>query len=197
MDDTGLKRQSDIEELSAWMDGELPEQQAERVARLVETDSDWQATFEQFRAVDRAADLLEPARPAPDLAERIVRLARRRRGLVRMARIAAPLAAAACIAVALWLGIAQFDRTRPHRPVGTDTGRIASTGDDTGNRATTGLEAQIATVLKDLQPEDRFIVRQLPLFRNYDQVTQYQKVSDLADAETLSALAALDNTKEM
>ena len=157
------------------MDGELSGQDARRVAELVETDPDWRADFEQFRAVGQLTGLLEPARPRRDLTDGIVRSATRRKGrLVRVVRIVAPLAAAACIILAVRLG------SPPPKSV-------------TEGPPAVGVEAQIAAILKDVLPEDRFIVRNLPLFRNYDEVSQYQQVRDLADAETLSALAEMEN----
>ncbi len=152
------------------MDGELSGPQARRVAGLVETDPAWRADFEQFRAVDRLAGLLEPVRPERDLTDRIVRSAHRRKRLVRAVQIVGPLAAAACIILALRFG---GQETKDPSP-------------------TVGMEARIATILKDVPAEDRFIVQNLPLFRHYDEVDQYRQVRDLADAETLSALVKLE-----
>ena len=174
-----MDRQLDIEDLVAWMDGELSGDDARRVARLVETDPAWRADFEQFREVDRLTGLIEPARPEQDLTDRIVRSARRRRRLVRVAKIVAPLAAAACIILALRLG-------------GPATKPVTE-----GQPPAVGVSAKIAAILKDVPPADRFIVRNLPLFRHYDEVAQYQQVRDLADAETLSALIEIDNSEEM
>ena len=174
-----MDRQLDIEDLVAWMDGELSGDDARRVARLVETDPAWRADFEQFRAVDRLTGLLEPATPVRDLTDRIVRSAYRRRRLARVVKIVAPLAAAACIILALRFGgPAPKPKTEGQRPA-------------------VGMSAKIAVILKDVPVEDRFIVRNLPLFRNYQKVTQYQQVCDLADAETLSALAEMENFNGM
>ncbi len=177
-----MNRQLDIEDLIAWMDGELSGDDARRVARLVETDPHWQADFKQFRAVDHLTGLIEPARPGRDLTDRIVRSAHqsgrqvyRRRRLVRVVKIVAPLAAAACIILALWFGgPAPKPKTEGQPPA-------------------VGVTAEIAAILKDVPQADRFIVQNLPLFRNYQKVTQYQQVCDLADAETLSALTEMEN----
>ena len=175
-----MDRKLDIENLLAWMDGELSGQEAQRVAELAETDPAWREAFEQFSAVDRLTGLIEPARPKRDLTDQIVRSATRRKSrLIRVARIAAPLAAAACIIVALQLG-------------GPDKKPVTE-----GQPSVGGVASIVAAILKDVPAEDQFIVRNLTLFRNYDEVTQYQQVRDLADAETLSALIELDNSEEM
>ena len=67
-----LERQSDLEQLSAWMDGELDAPAAEGVARLVREDPAWRAAWEEFRAVDWALDLCPPVGPRRDLTEEIV-----------------------------------------------------------------------------------------------------------------------------
>ena len=161
----GLERQSELEELSAWMDGELDTPAAERVARLVREDPRWRATFEQFRAVDASLAASPPASPAGDLADRITAAAYRRRVWARAARIAAPAAAAAAIVLAVYLG-----RPRPLSPV----------------------EEEVTQILSDVASEDRFIVQNLTLFEDYEDVERYEQVRDLADADTLAALASLE-----
>ena len=175
-----MDRKSDIENLLAWMDGELTGPEAQHVAELVKTDPAWREAFEQFSAVDRLTGLIEPARPRRDLTDRIVHAANRRKSrLIRIARIAAPLAAAACIVMAIWLGGPEQKSVTKQQPT------------------VAGVAKTVASILKDIPAEDHFIVRNLHLFRNYDEVTQYQQVRDLADAETLSALIEIDNSEEM
>ncbi|MDY7011331.1 MAG: hypothetical protein SVV80_11365 [Planctomycetota bacterium] len=173
-------RQADIEELLAWMDGELSGLQAQRVADLVETDRSWREAARQFGAVDRLAGLLEPVVPQRDLTDRIVRSAylsvrrtHRRKRLVRAAKFVGSLAAAACIILALRFGGRETQVPPP--AVGMEA-----------------MKARIAAILKDVPEEDRFVVQNLTLFNHYDQVDQYQQVRDLADAETLSALVEIE-----
>jgi len=154
------------------MDGELDEAVAEEVSRCVAGEADWRATHEDFRAVDAALELLEPARPRRDLTDRIVRATRRRRVFVRVAKVAAPLAAAASILLAVFL-------TWP-----ADTPSAAP--------APTGVEAKIADILKDVPKTDWFIVQNLQLFQNYEDVVDYQQLRDVIDVETLEALRALE-----
>ncbi|MFW6133321.1 MAG: hypothetical protein ACOC8F_05440, partial [Planctomycetota bacterium] len=60
---TNELNQSDWEALSAWMDAELPADQAERVARAVREQPAWVRAAEELRALD---DLLRRHHaPAP------------------------------------------------------------------------------------------------------------------------------------
>lgn len=183
MSNNGLDRQSDIEELLAWLDGELSGPEAQRVADLVAADRAWRESARQFGAVAQLASLLEPAKPQRALTDRIVRSAYRRKWLTRAAQIVAPLAAAACIILAIRLG--------------SPTARLKTNAPPPPPAAAVGVEAKIAAILKDVPAKDRFIVQNLSLFRHYDEVGQYQQVRDLADAETLSALAEIENAGNM
>ena len=170
----GLDRQFDIEQLVAWMDGELPASEAQVVAERVQADPDWQATYADFRAVDAALEMLATPAASEGLTERIVRAAHRREMSGRVVRILAPLAAAAAIVVAVWLG-SYLGRTAPP----------------------TGVEGLIAKTLRDVPKQDRFLVQNLPLFQNYREILSYEQVRSVVDGETLSALAALEAEREM
>ena len=168
-----LERQSDLEQLSAWMDGELDASAAERVARLVREDPAWRASHEEFRAVDSALDVCSPVGPRRDLTEQIVQAARRQRLWRRVAAIAAPLAAAAAMVIAVYVA-----RPREQAP---PTALMQA------------VEEEISEALRDVPQEDQLIVRKLTFFENYPEVKRYQQVRDVVDAETLSALAALES----
>jgi anti-sigma factor RsiW len=172
----GLERQSDLEELSAWMDGELGPADAERVAGRVRTDPAWRATHEQFLALDRALDAMPAPRPRRSLTDGIVRAAHRRGLAVRIIRIAAPLAAAAAIVLALL--IVRSLETGPRLP------RLGA------------FEQEIARHLGSVAPEDRLIVVNLPMFERYPEVDAYEQVRDVADAETMAALTNLEAAGE-
>jgi len=178
----GLDRQADVEELSAWMDGELPSQRAERVAGLVRTDPRWRTACEQFRAVDRALEALTTPRPRRELTDAIVRAARRGQATRRVLRVAAPLAAAAAIVVAVLA-------TRPWR-----TGRPAR---PTPTPAMSALEKTIAEGLPGVRQEDRYLVLNLPMFEQLPEVETFTDVREVADAETLAALAGMEAAEGM
>ena len=196
MAEHGLKREPDLEELSAWLDGELEPSAAGRVERMVATDPDWRATHEQFLAVDAAMKLLPPARPRRDLADRIVSRAFRRRRVVRAVAVAVPLAAAAGIIVAILLAWPGKPPAR-EAPGGLATGveevqKNALAEKPVTQEALAAVELEIERILRDVRPEHRYIVRELSLFENYNEVLDYEQVHEIVDVKTISALAALE-----
>jgi anti-sigma factor RsiW len=110
--------QSDFDDLSAWLDGELAADRAAEVGRLVAEDPAWLAAHEELRAVDAALGDWPAPQPRADLAERVIqhcRAAGRRRQVVRVAAWLAPAAAAAAI---LLIVVAAMNRTTPTPPEG-------------------------------------------------------------------------------
>lgn len=166
----GLNRQSELEALSAWMDGELPAEKSQRVARLVREDPRWQAAHHDFLAVDAALDRLQTPAPGAELTDRIVRAARRRGPAARAARILAPLAAAAAVVIAVWVGSTRPEPVRPN-----------------------ALESIIAKALPGVPEKDRLMVEQMPLFQNYGHIVSYEQVRSIVDGPTLSELARLES----
>lgn len=169
----GLSRQSDLEALSAWMDGELPADQSQRVAGLVRQDPRWRAAHQDFLAVDAALDRLQTPAPGGELTDRICRAARRRRPVARAARLLAPLAAAAAVVIAVWLG------STPPGPVSPNA-----------------LEGIFAEALADVPEEDHLMVEQMPMFQNYADIVSYEQVRSIVDGATLSELARLEGGGE-
>jgi anti-sigma factor RsiW len=94
--------QTDFEELSAYMDGELTEPTLSRVKGLLETSPAWAKALERLQAVDRAMEAYAaPAAPA-DLAGRVLRKTTRAPAMARPSlRWVVPLTAAAAIVVAV------------------------------------------------------------------------------------------------
>ncbi|MFB3893997.1 MAG: anti-sigma factor [Phycisphaerae bacterium] len=96
-------RQSDLDDLSAFIDGELPDERTAEVRRLVDVDEAWQAAWRDMTAVDAAMDAYDSPAAPPDLAARIAanvaKAAPARSRLVFW--FAAPLAAAAAIVLAV------------------------------------------------------------------------------------------------
>jgi len=173
MADRGLRRQSDIEELTAWLDGELDPPAADRVARLVAEDPHWQRTHEQFCQVAAAMELLRPAQPKQDLTDGIVRAAHRRRRRNRVIQVGTSVAAAAGILLAVLL----VPPSRPPTPPKSDD-----------------VEALIAKTLDEIPAEDRFIVQNLSLFQQYEEIADYQLVRQIVDTQTLECLDAAEAT---
>jgi len=182
-------KQSDLEQISAWMDGELPAEQADRVAQLVQQDDEWRAAYEQFRAVEQATDMLTGTiAPPEDLHEKIIQSVYRRRRIRKALRIGISMAAAACILIALWIGgVFSWQGIRqPANVMPQDTSHVI-----------VKIEKEIDTIFKDISPEDRFIVQNLTLFKEYPRIEEYCKVAEIVDADTLSALEAMEGTKRL
>ncbi|KKK54887.1 hypothetical protein LCGC14_3080160, partial [marine sediment metagenome] len=116
-----------------------------------------------------AMDMVTDAAPGAGLADRIIRAARRRRLTRRVARVLAPLAAAAAVVAAVYL-----ISLEPQAP------------------APTGVAGVIDRTLQDVPQNDRFLVQNLPMFQNYDEVVSFEQVRALVDEETLSALDELE-----
>ena len=94
--------QSDFEDLSAYLDGQLDADRAAGVAELIRTDPAWQAEWDQLQALDNVLDLYDVPAPPDDLAGRIcesVRARTRRRKVLRWVWPAAGAAAAAAAAI--------------------------------------------------------------------------------------------------
>ncbi len=180
MDRYGLDKQADIEDLSAWMDGELSAPDARRVAGLVRTDAGWRAAYEQFQAVDEALEGVSAPRAGRPLADEIVRAAHRRRLVRRVIRFAAPVAAAAAVLLAVWLA-RQPAGPQPVQP----------------QERLTSIEKQFAGNLPGVPPQEWFLVLKLPMFENLPEIETYQQVRDVADEATLAALAGLEEDKDM
>jgi hypothetical protein len=50
----------------------------------------------------------------------------------------------------------------------------------------------IDTALKDVPADERIIVQNLDMFRNYDEVSEYRRVRAIVDPATLCALEDLE-----
>jgi anti-sigma factor RsiW len=161
-------KQSDRDELSAYLDGELSAEQAEQVRRRAEVEPAWREALERLHAVDALLDAWQPPAAPPELAERIVRLAGRpRRRVLTWRRVLAGAAAAAAV-VALAIGLGrQTLRPVPQRE--ELAGQIESP------------EAPM-----DREELDEFAVENLGFFKDYDVLT---------DFETLEAIERVERSR--
>ena len=174
----GRLEQSDLADLSAWFDGELSEQRAEQIARLVTTDPAWRQAAEELKALDSALDAWRTPQPADDLSERICTAVRatggQARKSVRILRWLGPAAgvAAAIVLIVIFLGPQQTPLGEvPTRPTATDD--------------------VVLQVLADLPPEDRLIVEHLDFIRNYELCNMMEE-NGVLDAATLEALDSIE-----
>jgi len=148
------------EQLSAYMDGHLPSDEAAAVAERIAGDPRWRAAAAEYEQLDAAMGCWTPPRMQRDLTAAILAEARRKRPRPTWVQWLAPLSAAAAIVVAVMLSI------DPPAPKGTAPSPLA-------NRVERAVQA--------VPREDRFVVRQLDVFADYDV---------LANFETLKALTA-------
>jgi len=87
--------------LYAYLDGELPAEEAAELKARLAADPALAAELATLRGVDTALDML-PGHEAPeDFTERVLAATRRRHGL--LLRLALPLATAAAVALAVFL----------------------------------------------------------------------------------------------
>jgi anti-sigma factor RsiW len=157
--------QSDIDALSAWIDGELVGPEADRLADRLANEPALSEALKQMQAVDRALEAWQVPAPAPDLARRIkanVPKQSPHRGIYRLARWAGAVAAAAAVflAVLLWSPL-QPDSDSP----GSD------------------LAQDDATVQETPQDVEEFVVVNLDLFQDYDVVVNLETLEEIEKLE--------------
>jgi anti-sigma factor RsiW len=115
--------QIDLEDLSAYMDGELTEPAMSRVKHLLQTSTVWKRALERLQAVDRAMEAyIAPAAPI-DLAQRVLRKTTHAHAMARPSlRWMVPLTAVAAVVVAL---LVYGAINRPMRPKGSGAPPVA------------------------------------------------------------------------
>jgi len=153
--------QSQYEDLSAFLDGELPEARASEIRDLIASDPAWRDAHERLVALDDALGAYEPPAVPGDLAERIIRSMPQARPAGRWATVSrwvAPLAAAAAIVVAAVL-----------------LPRKAKDAQEAGPTVLSG-SALVDERLEGVAERDRFVVENLEFFRDYDVLTNLETI---------------------
>ncbi len=169
--------QSELEQLTAYLDGELPPQEAQQVRQLIDSDPAWADAYRQMNSLSAAMDLVQVPAVRAGLADEIVAKVQARGPAtpVRVIRLLVPLAAAAAIVVAALVAYPKF-----FKPAGPDGGtQVVKRGlkeKDPGQKA-------IDDALVNLTQEDQFVVENLDVFRDYDVLDNY---------ETLQAIDKLE-----
>ncbi|MGC9454849.1 MAG: anti-sigma factor family protein [Phycisphaerae bacterium] len=165
-------KQTEWEELSAYVDGELTPDRAEQIRLKVETSPVWANALAELRALDARLDVWTPPEPPADLAERIVLSVpgKRHRRVVAFRRVLAATAAVAAAVVIAMLA------TRLDTKTAVDDSPRTADSEQYQPRDTT--EAPAETV-------DEFAVENLGFFRDYDV---------LEDFETLRAIERLEQS---
>ncbi len=153
-------KSAELEQISAYLDGELPQDQAERTAEHIRRDANWTKAAKTFEAVD---SLLENWQAAPlrrDLTQSILAEAHRKPARPAWLKVAAPLAAAAAILLIVTLSTAISLR-------GSSGGMMAKATPHV--RLPEGAARAIASV----PDEDKFVVENLDVIENLDVLANY------------------------
>ena len=166
--------QADWDDLSAYFDGELADDQARRVESMLASDEQWRAALRHLKALDAALDTQNVPEAPSDLSRRIIannnRIEQRR--TIRVIRWAVPLAAAAVIVLAVGL---------LHKFVSQDTN---VNKDLVVNRFPAPRPTQPPDTLAQ-KANDEFVVQNLGFFRDYDVVNNLETIEaiDLAEKQ--------------
>ncbi|MFW6154745.1 MAG: DUF3106 domain-containing protein [Planctomycetota bacterium] len=153
------------EQLSAYLDGQLPSDEAAAVAERIADDPRWRKAAAEYERLDAVLDRWTAPRMQRDLTAAILSEARRKPPRPAWVRWLAPLSAAAAIVVAVMLSI---DRPAPR--TATDA----------------PLAERAKQAVRTVPREDRFVVKQLDIFANYDVLANFdtlRAMEDAADAE--------------
>jgi hypothetical protein len=167
----------DLENLSAWVDGELDERQAADVERAVRAGGAMGRARREMQALDRLLDRYDVPEPPADLAERIidnVRSARRAPRVVRLARWLVPAAAAAA-AIVVAAVLLSGPRQEPDGPIAGPVGPAE--------------QLTTAKVLASATPEEQrllaedFAAENLDMLRNYDVLVLWDTLEEIEKIE--------------
>ena len=166
-------RQSQLEQISAYLDGELSADLSSRVAERIACDPAWSAVAKDFEKVNTLLEAWQTPPLRRDLTGAILARARQKRRPPGWLRIMAPLGTAAAITVAVWV----FHATHPAgRPAVNMVGLATPTGDD-------ALPAELKRLVADVPQEDQFVVENLDLFEDYDVLTNFAALEALEQLE--------------
>jgi anti-sigma factor RsiW len=162
--------QADLDELSAYLDGELDVDAAARVAALLATDDAWAQARADLQALSEAMDAYDVPPVPAGLADRICAAARPTSPVIRLVKWLAPVAAAAGVVLAV---MAWQNTNKPQVP---NDGGMASVG---GKLIQQANEAE-----GDMPEQDRLAVEGMNIFKNYEVLDNF---------ETLQAIDRLES----
>jgi len=117
-------RQADVEDLSAYLDGELEADRRAAVEGLIRSDAAWRAERDRLEALDRVLEVYDVPAPPGDLAERVLGTVRVKVRRGKVLRWVWPLAGAAA-AAAVILVAALLSAPEPQPTASTNTQHIA------------------------------------------------------------------------
>jgi anti-sigma-K factor RskA len=166
--------QSDLEQLSAYLDGELEAEQARQVEAMLAGDGRWQRAARELKALDETLDQWT-APPAPaGLAERIIAASRQEKQapalVIRLVKYLTPVAAAAAVAVAY---LAFFNHPQTNTPA-TETPIVSAA---------------------DKAAVDGLVVEHLDFFKQYRSLETISHNDTVVDEATLKAIDHIEQTQ--
>jgi hypothetical protein len=176
--------QSEMEQLNAWLDGELEASDASRVEAMIASDAVWAQAAQELQSLDdMLGEYTVPAAPA-ELADRIIAAARREQPAsqwtIRLVKYLAPVAAAAAILIVLWQYDVVSNQVSPNNP---------------GVAATNSPQANSVATNKNQQDLDNVIVEHLPFFKQYESAEKVSHNDAVVDDATLQALDHLEHSQ--
>ena len=164
---TGELGQSDFEDLSAYLDGELGPQRTAEIARLIAEDATWRDAHRQLAAIDAAMDAYEVPAPPEGLADRVVARVRRKARRPLVLRVIGWLAPAAAAAAIILVVLAVMNRP--------DAAPVA------GELVTSpALQAVPQAERADVE---NMIVENLGFFRDYEVIAQFETLEAIDHLE--------------
>lgn len=181
-----------LAQLSAWMDGELDEIDAARVARRVVTSSAWRRAHEELRQVDQALETYTAPHCPSDLPGRIVARTTGRAydwaGL-RKTLLSAPAAVAAMVAVllAVYMLTSMFSKPSGINPTPNPGGAVVHNSDDDKTPADSSPSDDTETLV-DKQLDGYDDVEQFAIM-NREMIEHYEVIENL---DVLSEMERLD-----
>ncbi|MCE5328506.1 MAG: hypothetical protein LLG01_19055 [Planctomycetaceae bacterium] len=166
--------QFELDQLSAWCDGELDAAATADIEAKVASSAAWAAAYREIVDLSRTMDAWAVRPAAGDLAQRIIARvheepAAPRHVVLRLVGVLSGMAAAAAIVLAII-----FAGHQGPQPAGTDATVAAKKADE-------AVKADLAGVAKN----DQMVVENLDFFQNYSVATNY---------DTLEAIDRVENT---
>lgn len=162
-------KQSDYDDLSAYVDGELHSARHAEVERLVRTDLAWQGEMEKIRKLNEVMGALEVPAPADDLPERIISNVHQRIHAKHWAwamRLGASIGVAAAAAVVIVA--------------------IILTNKTTNVSTTPSLVPEAPTASQTAGQNDKQIIETLDFYRDFEILENYETIEAIERLELAS-----------
>ena len=165
--------QSEMEQLNAFLDGELEAAEASRVEAMLASDTAWAQAARELQSLDGLlGEYTVPAAPA-ELAGRIIAAARRERPAsqwtIRLVKYLAPAMAAAA-ALILYVAFYHPGETKPPAP-----NQVVNNNNQ--------------------QDIDSVIVEHLPFFKQYEAADKISHNDTVVDDATMQAIDQLEHSQ--